>query len=230
MISNNRYFRLLLLKSTAILIVTIFLLAGCESLMMLVPTKNGVYHTVSPGEDLWRISKAYEVEPRIIAEYNQVYNPNDVKTGDKLFIPGVKKVLEIPPPTPAEMAEKVKKGLFIWPVQGMIFSLFGPRWGRFHSGIDISAKSGMPIVAAGDGDVVFVGRRGGYGIIVEIKHDEHYVTVYAHMRRAVVKEGNRVVAGEVIGEVGSTGRSTGPHCHFEVHYDGIKRNPLFFLP
>ncbi|MBN1574489.1 MAG: M23 family metallopeptidase [Deltaproteobacteria bacterium] len=230
MILFNRSHRLLLLKSGAILISMLLLLPGCETLMTLVPQQKGVYHTVSPGEDLWRISSVYKVDPKTIAEYNQIYNPDDIESGDKIFIPGARKVLEIPPPTPDELAAKVKRGLFIWPVNGMVFSLFGPRWGRFHWGIDISAPSGTSIVAAGPGDVVFVGRRGGYGITVEIRHDEHYTTVYAHMRKTMVEEGKRVKVGEVIGEVGCTGRCTGPHCHFEVLYDGTQRNPLFFLP
>ena len=65
---------------------------------------------------------------------------------------------------------------------------------------------------------------------MEIRHDEHYSTVYAHLCETKVKEGDMVRTGEVIGLVGSTGRSTGPHCHFEVRYDGVAVNPLFFLP
>ena len=208
-------------------------LSACATLTMLMPTTGGVYHTVGPGEDLFRISRAYDIEPRVVAELNRIYNPNDISTGDEIFIPGVKKVLEVPPPTPEEMAEEVRKGLFIWPVEGMIYSLYGPRWGRMHYGVDISAPRGTPIVAAADGYVVISGRRngyGGYGITVEIKHDEHYSTVYAHLCETMVKEGDKVRAGEKIGLVGSTGRSTGPHCHFEVRYDGVAMDPLFFLP
>jgi murein DD-endopeptidase MepM/ murein hydrolase activator NlpD len=230
MISHNRYFRSLHILFAAVLISALLLVSGCETLITFIPQQKGIYHTVLPGEDLWRISRAYEVDPRTIAEYNQIYNPDDIKSGDKIFIPGAKRVLKVPPPTPEEMAAEVKNGFFIWPAQGMVFSLFGPRWGRFHYGIDISAPSGTPIVAAATGDVVFVGRRGGYGMTVEVKHDEHYVTVYAHMRKTMVKEGDRVRCGEVLGEVGCTGRCTGPHCHFEVHYDDTPRNPLFFLP
>ena len=204
---------------------------GCVTMSyLMMPSTRGVYHTVLPGENLWRITEAYEVDPGIVAEVNRLYNPDDLECGDILFIPGAKEVLDIPPPSPEELAEELRSGLFSWPVDGMIYSVYGPRWGRMHTGIDISASSGTPIAAAKGGDVVFVGRRGGYGIMIEIKHDDHYSTVYAHLRDTYVVEGDRVREGEVIGEVGCTGRCTGPHCHFEIRYDGEPRDPLFFLP
>jgi len=220
-------------RLTATMLVASLLVSVCGCVTMsylMVPTTPGIHHTVMPGENIWRISEAYEVDPGIVAEVNGLYNPDDLETGDVLFIPGARKVVEIPPPSPEELAEEMKSGLFSWPVDGMIYSVFGPRWGRMHTGIDISASSGTPVAAARDGDVVFVGRRGGYGIMIEIRHDEHYSTVYAHLRDTYVVEGDRVREGEVIGEVGCTGRCTGPHCHFEVLYDGDQKDPLFFLP
>jgi murein DD-endopeptidase MepM/ murein hydrolase activator NlpD len=185
---------------------------------------------VGPGEDLWRISRTYEIDAKTITEFNEILNPDDIKEGDKIFIPGARKVLEVPPPTYEELAEVAKKGLFIWPVEGMIYSLFGPRWGRMHNGIDISAPVGTPVSTSRGGDVVFVGWKGGYGKVVEIKHDEHYMTVYAHLSKIFVEEGDSVKDGGVIGNVGCTGRCTGPHLHFEIRYDDIPRNPLYFLP
>jgi len=210
---------------------TLLTAGGCVTMYsIMVPSTTGIYHTVLPGEDFWRITTAYEADPGIIAEVNRLYNPDDLESGDVLFIPGAKKVIEIPPPSPEELAEELKSGLFSWPVDGMIYSVFGPRWGRMHTGIDISARSGTPVAAARGGDVVFVGRRGGYGVMIEMKHDDHYSTVYAHLRDTYVVEGDRIREGEVIGEVGCTGRCTGPHCHFEILYDGEHRDPLFFLP
>jgi len=192
-----------------------------------------VNHTVGPGEDLWRISEAYGVDPRIVAEVNGIYNPEDINVGDILFIPGAAKILVVPPPSIEELAARVQKGTFVWPVQGMIFSLFGPRWGRIHEGIDISAPRGTPIVAAKDGVIIVAGRKegyGGYGNTVEIKHDDGFTTRYGHLSETKVKEGDTVKAGDIIGLVGCTGRCTGPHCHFEIRYHDVSLNPLYFLP
>jgi len=211
------------------LLVVLFL-AACSTI---IPVKNGVFHTVGPGEDLWRIADAYNVDPKVVAEINGIYNPDDIRTGDKLFIPGAKKVVVVPPASVEELAAKVRSEAFIWPVQGMIFSLYGPRWGRLHEGIDISAPRGTPVVAAKDGIVVVAGVKGGYGgygNTVEIKHDDGFMTRYAHLSETVVKEGDIVKAGDLIGAVGSSGRSTGPHCHFEIRYHDVPLNPLYFLP
>ncbi len=121
------------------------------------PLNRGIFHTVGAGEDLWRISKTYEIDPGVLAEVNGIYNPEDIGTGDRLFIPGATRALPVPPPSFEELAAKIQKGVFIWPVQGIIFSLFGPRWGRLHEGIDISAPQGTPIVAAKDGVVIVTG-------------------------------------------------------------------------
>jgi murein DD-endopeptidase MepM/ murein hydrolase activator NlpD len=198
-----------------------------------MPERRGVLHTVGPGEDIWRISKTYGVDPKVLAEVNEIYNPEDISTGDTLLIPGANELLVVPPLTPEDLTEKIRKGIFLWPVQGIIFSLYGPRWGRIHEGVDISAPRGTPIVASKEGVVVVAGRKedyGGYGNIVEIKHDDDFSTRYAHLSETVVKEGDIVKAGQVIGYVGCTGRCTGPHCHFEILYHGISLNPLFFLP
>ena len=94
---------------------------------------------------------------------------------------------------------------------------------KFHSGADIRAKPGTPVFAAGDGVVVFAGRKGGYGNLVMVDHGGGVVTRYAHLRRILAKEGESLTAGKRIGHVGSTGRATGPHLHFEVRLDG---NPV----
>ncbi|MBN2223771.1 MAG: LysM peptidoglycan-binding domain-containing M23 family metallopeptidase [Deltaproteobacteria bacterium] len=208
------------------LLLVIFL-GACTTM---IPVKKGVYHTVGPGEDVWRIANVYEVDPKVVAEVNGIYNPEDINVGDTLFIPGAKKTLVVPPPTIEELAAKLQKGAFVWPVQGMIFSLFGPRWGRLHEGIDISAPRGTPIVAAKDGIVIAAERKQGYGNTVEIKHSNGFTTRYAHLSETVVKEGDTVKGGQVIGSVGCTGRCTGPHCHFEIHYHDVPLNPLYFLP
>jgi murein DD-endopeptidase MepM/ murein hydrolase activator NlpD len=96
---------------------------------------------------------------------------------------------------------------------------------KFHHGSDYRAKPGTPIVAAGDGTVIFASRQGGYGNVVYIDHGGGIVTRYGHMRRIETKLGATVSAGELIGQVGSTGRTTGPHLHFEVRLSGRDVNP-----
>ncbi|NLU49532.1 MAG: M23 family metallopeptidase [Syntrophomonadaceae bacterium] len=119
-------------------------------------------------------------------------------------------------------------GILSWPLFGHINSYFGSRGGS-HKGVDIDGKTGDPIRAADSGRVVFAGRSGGYGLMVEINHGNGVITRYAHCSKLLVGVGERVSKGEVIARVGSTGRSTGPHLHFEVISQGAQRNPLKYL-
>ena len=100
---------------------------------------------------------------------------------------------------------------------------------KFHTGTDFRGKRGTPVVASGDGVVVFAGRRGGYGNLIEIDHGNGIITRYAHLRRMIAKKGAAVSAGEQIGEVGSTGRTTGPHLHFEVRLGERPVDPVTAL-
>jgi murein DD-endopeptidase MepM/ murein hydrolase activator NlpD len=97
---------------------------------------------------------------------------------------------------------------------------------RFHSGTDFRGKRGTPVRAAGDGVVVFCGRLGGYGNAIDIDHGSGVITRYAHLRRIGAKKGAAITAGETIGQVGSTGRTTGPHLHFEVRLNGTPVSPI----
>jgi murein DD-endopeptidase MepM/ murein hydrolase activator NlpD len=119
----------------------------------------------------------------------------------------------------------------VWPAQGMLSSGFGWRWGRPHKGIDIAAPIGTPVVSAAAGKVAFAGwNDGGYGYVVEVEHVDGTMTRYAHNDRILVKEGQAVNQGQQLSEMGSTGHSTGPHLHFEVHPRGGEAvNPMAFL-
>jgi len=121
---------------------------------------------------------------------------------------------------------------YIWPSKGVLTSGYGMRWGRMHKGIDIAAPIGTPIVAAAPGVVVTAGwNSGGYGKLVEIKHPDGSMTLYAHNNRILVRRGQEVDQGQQISEMGSTGYSTGPHLHFEIHPSGRGAvNPMAFLP
>jgi murein DD-endopeptidase MepM/ murein hydrolase activator NlpD len=117
---------------------------------------------------------------------------------------------------------------FIWPVSGPVTSGFGPRWGSFHEGIDISAACGTPIRAAASGQVIYGGWMDGYGNIVVIDHGGGLATAYAHQSAIYVSSGS-VSQGQTIGAVGSTGHSTGCHLHFEVRVNGTPVDPLGYL-
>ena len=119
----------------------------------------------------------------------------------------------------------------IWPTQGYVSSPYGLRFGgtEFHQGIDIAAEMGTPIVAAADGVVTAAGWNGGYGNMVDVDHGSGVVTRYGHASAVAVTVGQQVRRGQVIAYVGSTGRSTGPHLHYEVRVGGQPVNPAAYL-
>ena len=129
-----------------------------------------------------------------------------------------------------------RKMPFASPIPGAkISSRFGHRTDPFngrsamHSGMDFKAARGTPVNATGDGVIVKAGRKGGYGKVVEIRHKDGLITRYAHLSRIAVKKGQRVRVGQTIGKVGSTGRSTGPHLHYEVRQGKTARNPSKYM-
>lgn len=124
----------------------------------------------------------------------------------------------------------------IWPLNGFLSSSFGVRASpfgggsrRFHKGIDITSRTGTPIVAPAQGEVTMSGPDGAYGNSVEINHGSGIVTKYAHMQRCAVQQHQWVKRGEVIGYVGSSGRTTGPHLHYEVRLNGVPVNPMRYI-
>ena len=117
----------------------------------------------------------------------------------------------------------------IWPVDGVVVSGFGMRWGRMHEGIDITASSGTPIRAAAAGTVIHSGWLGGYGNLVVVDHGNGLATAYAHASSILVGVGQQVSQGETVSLVGSTGNSSGPHLHFEVRVNGVAVDPLLYL-
>lgn len=127
------------------------------------------------------------------------------------------------------VASRSTGGKLSWPIFGRITSPFGRRWGEFHTGIDIDGVTGEPVGAAAGGVVIEAGRDGNYGKMVMIRHSNGLVTRYAHLSSINVSAGDNVSKGELIGRVGSTGRSTGSHLHFEVISGGKVVNPRKFL-
>ena len=202
-------------------------------------------HVVKRGETLYRIAKSYGVPPRELLEVNDLRDPRQLEPGMELFVPGATRAVEVPPlppgapaeqevvsPEPATAAGRPARGAdkLRWPVQGVLYSRYGVRQGQRHDGIDIAAPEGATIGAAAGGAVLYAGAQSGYGSIVILRHDGGLLTLYAHASAILVRQGDRVEAGQPIARVGKSGRTTGPHLHFEVREGTRPRNPLFYLP
>ena len=143
--------------------------------------------------------------------------------------PGFEGLLALARGSAAEAAASTLPQLS-WPVDGVVFSPFGPRRGKFHCGIDISAPRGTPIRAAASGTVARAATRRGFGKSILIEHGNGVMTRYSHCEAMLCKAGDKISAGQVIGKVGRTGRTTGPHLHFEVVIDGKHQDPQKHLP
>ncbi|MFZ3072167.1 MAG: M23 family metallopeptidase [Thermodesulfobacteriota bacterium] len=218
--------RLIVVLITAYLCVT-----GCAA----GPSHKGVFHRVGKGETLWRIANAYGVGLQDLAETNNIKDPTQIKTGQRLFIPGKRSLRKVdkslPEPPPKNRKVVVEKGRFAWPVKGVVTSPYGMRNDVMHHGIDIAAPRNTPVRASESGEVVYAndGMR-GYGNVVILKHDKDFYTVYAHNEKNLVKAGEKVKKGSAIALVGDTGNAEVYHVHFEVRQGKKTRNPLFFLP
>jgi len=128
-----------------------------------------------------------------------------------------------------KLAPTLSTGAFLWPTSGRVTSAFGQRWGGFHEGVDIGAPTGTAIRAADSGIVSFSGWGGSFGNMVRIEHGDGYATLYAHASRLLVAVNDVVEKGQVIALVGNTGRSFGPHLHFEIHRQGRPLDPMNFF-
>ena len=214
---------------------------------LLILPIDGVYHPIRSGESIAEISTRYKVATSKILDSNSLDNPNLIKLDHGLIIPGASNLKFRPKPTLKKLATIINSqssfrvgyvpsmvqgvsrylnvGRSCWPTGGSISSVYGWRWGSFHSGIDIANDYGSPLRTIRSGIVTGVGYEGGYGNLITIDHGNGMVTRYGHCASFNVSYGQRVVAGQVIGEVGSTGFSTGPHVHFEVLINGSHVNP-----
>ena len=194
----------------------------------LIVSARAVTHRVRAGENITAIAKRYGVTVQSLVAVNNLTNPNRIKAGQELIIPptggGATEAL-------ARTASAAMRSRFSrWPVTGTVSSRFGLRNGKQHEGIDIAAAHGSQVRAVAAGKVAYADWAGSYGLLVTIDHGGGIETRYAHNSRLDVKPGDRVSAGQVIARVGSTGRSTGPHLHFEVRVNGEPVDPMQWLP
>ena len=198
---------------------------------------QGVFHVVKPGENLFRIGKAYDTTSDQLARANGIRDPRQITVGQRIFIPGATRQVAVEIVTPADgivaprsLPQVDAEGAFLWPVSGSLNSGFGPRGSSFHDGVDIAAPEGTPIRAVEYGDVIYSDQLRGYGNMVIIRHGGGIVSVYAHNQVNLVRDGQQVTRGEIIARVGSTGRVTGAHLHFEIRKDNLAQDPMLYLP
>jgi murein DD-endopeptidase MepM/ murein hydrolase activator NlpD len=193
-----------------------------------------VAHVVRPGETLWTISRSHGVTVERLRAANQLPAGGSIRVGQRLAIPGgVPWPDRQEPPSPAEIVlgppPDVPGVTLTWPVLGPVVSAFGPRGRVWHGGLDLRAERGTPVRAAAPGMVVTSGWERGYGNVVKMWHHHDLMTVYAHNQENLVRVGDWVEQGQVVARVGSTGRSTAPHLHFEIRLAGQKYDPRFWL-
>lgn len=223
------------------------------------PAPAGVEHVVKPGETLYRIARTYGIAPADLMETNGIADPRTLAVGTRLRVPGAaappardgagaagapSDAAAAPGPAspwasrptepaavggiPQDRGEAPSR--LGWPLRGVLYGRYGVRAGKPHDGIDIAAPEGTEVVAAADGTVIYVGEQPAFGTVVILRHEGGLVTLYAHNSAVLVQDGARVARGQPIAKVGQTGRTTGPHLHFEVRQGTRPRNPLLFLP
>ncbi len=211
------------------------------------PKATFATHTIKPGDTLYSISRATGVSVSKIAQVNRLRAPYTLSVGDTLRVPGATAApraaalaydtaanvadltQNVSYAAPARPAEKVS--IFAWPVKGAVIGKYGAgELGRRNDGVNIAAPVGTPVRAAADGEVVYRGSElEGYGNLLLIKHNDGYVTAYAHNDVMLVRKGQRVRQGQVVAKVGQTGSAPEPQLHFEIRQNLKSIDPLAFL-
>lgn len=201
---------------------------------LLIPSHDGIFHVVKPGQGLSDIAKAYGVPLVALLEANQKADNGDLHAGDILYLPGGNYLSNHNLHWLALQALTTQT-TFMKPTTGRFADGFGLRKDpingqiRFHPGLDLAPGLGSRVVAAQDGIVAFAGPYAGYGNLIILNHGRGLTTWYGHLEQILVKVHKAVKKGDLIGKVGATGRVTGPHLHFEVRLHNKPQNPLLYL-
>lgn len=205
---------------------------------LIIPPTSGVIHKVVSGDTITKLASKYDADVARIIDFNDLDKNAGLIAGDLLIIPDGRIIytakprstqslvtVTLPVSTPSSSSSG---GKMLWPSSCRYISQYYRGW--IHTGLDIACNLGTNIYAADTG-VVSVAQynRGGYGYYVIINHDDGKQTLYGHLSRILVEPGQTVARGQVIGLEGSTGRSTGPHLHFEVRIGGSRLNPLNYI-
>lgn len=192
-----------------------------------VPSKDGILYTVRRGDSIEKLASNYDSDFNLICDYNNI-SSDVIRVGQQLFLPGAQ--------IDDYDLNKALGRLFEQPVPGRLTSLFGPRYDpftgkkRIHYGIDIANRINTPVKTSMSGTVIYIDHRPkGYGKYVVVKHRDGYQTLYAHLNSISVKKGDWLKQGQVVGLMGSTGRSTGVHLHFSIFRNNVALNPLNYV-
>jgi murein DD-endopeptidase MepM/ murein hydrolase activator NlpD len=206
--------------------------------VLIICPEDGVLHDVSPQDTLEGIANQYSVSlDAIIAyPYNNLEFPYRLHPGTQVFVPGAVREVFVwtPPALPASTGSgssgggfpNIATGTFIWPVSSRNISQY---YSYFHQGLDVALPEGSAVFASDSGTVSYAGwNNSGYGYLVVLNHGNGYTTYYAHLSAIYVYVGQQVTQGTVIAGTGNTGRSSGPHIHFEIRINDLERvNPLW---
>lgn len=196
----------------------------------------GVWANVGGNTAIKKICKTDQCDAGLFRSINELSaDAKYVRKAGLAFVPFTPKHLEYLRAAGIERQRvTLKKGQYLWPVMGLrITSRVGNRWGKVHGGIDVAAARGSIVIGATEGTVMIVGDQGAYGHCVFVENHDGTVAWYAHLSDSFVKVGDKIVRGQIVGTSGNTGRSTGPHLHFEMRtQQGIILDPehFFFLP
>lgn len=205
------------------------------------PAPRESAHVVRAGETLYSISRATGASVEVIAEANSIGAPYALRVGQSLRIPGQGAVASASAPEAdvGDLARQVSYGappvrqgsFFDWPVQGRMIGSYGlSEAGKQNDGVNIAAPIGTPVRAAADGEVVYRGSElNGYGNLLLIRHEDGFVTAYAHNDAMLVKKGDRVRKGQVIAKVGQTGSASEPQLHFEIRQNLKAVDPVALI-
>lgn len=213
-----------------------------EGQSIVVPPVDGVTHTVKSGDTLSKIATRYSADQEEILSFNKLASANDLRIGEKLVVPGgeppapapvvrtapIQNIFKAPTnqKTPATRGSATGVGSWIWPTDWRVITQY---YGWRHTGIDVDGDYSTRSFASAAGTVIYSGWRRGYGLTVEVDHGGGLITRYAHHSKNYVNVGDKVAAGQVIAQTGTTGRSTGTHLHFEVIKNGKFQNPLDYV-
>jgi len=197
------------------------------------PSVTGLTHTVKKGDTISDIAKTYQVSAQIIEEANELSQSSKIFAGQVLVVPGGK-MPRVAKSTGSSSGSSKSATIgigMVHPVNGgtRVTSYYGTRNGRMHNGIDFGVSTGTDVKAAASGVVTTSGWLGNYGKLVVIDHGQGVKTYYGHNSKLLVSVGDRVAQGQVIANSGNTGRSTGPHLHFEVRVNNKAQNPLNYI-
>lgn len=195
--------------------------------LLKVPSESGIIYVPAKASTVQEIAESYNINPDRVIDANGLLS-DTIASGKPLFLPDVK--------LPSAVLREIAGNLFQWPVRGRLTSWFGwrkdPFTGKrsFHNALDIAAPYGSVISAPMAGRVIESGYSPILGNYVMMSHSGGWRTLYGHMSQILVSEGQYLPLGKAIGRIGTTGYSTGPHCHFEVIKSGSLVNPLNYLP